>query len=210
MKDTMDFACINYYSASFVQFSNDTFPGNFKISNLNKNGATLGIKSGTPWQTVYPKGLRIILNYVNKVFKAEIWVSECGVSGPNEGTLTTIENVNDYFRQKFYEDHLKELYDAILKDKINIKAFLAWSLFDNFEWGNYDERFGLVAIDGIGSKNGSLNRVPKNSFKYLAEYFNASISPFNHSKSMAVKGRKSFGTGGFVPYLASFIAVFLP
>ena len=31
-------------------------------------------------------------------------------------------------------------------DHIPIKMFLVWSLLDNFEWGNYNEKFGIVLI----------------------------------------------------------------
>lgn len=57
--------------------------------------------------------------------------------------------------------------------------FLVWSLLDNFEWGNYNERFGIVAVD---FNNGTLKRTLKDSGRALSEFFKDSKSPLVFSK----------------------------
>jgi beta-glucosidase/6-phospho-beta-glucosidase/beta-galactosidase len=79
--------------------------------------------------------------------------------------------INDDFRVDFYKTHLHQLNLSIALDAVPVKVFLAWSLFDNFEWGNYNERFGIIAIEGIGESNGTLRRVPKQSASFLSQYF---------------------------------------
>jgi beta-glucosidase/6-phospho-beta-glucosidase/beta-galactosidase len=63
-----------------------------------------------------------------------IMITECGVSVPNEISMTQAEATADTFRQRFFTDIVSNLSEAILTDGCNVTAFVAWSLFDNFEW----------------------------------------------------------------------------
>jgi beta-glucosidase len=189
MRGTMDFVGVNYYSASYI-YNSPGKSGDYEGVGT-KNGIPLGPTSGTDWQTVYAPGtflnflnvgLRVLLNYVSKHFKMDIMITECGVSVPNEPNLTPSEIINDQFRQKFFIDHIKALTDSILIDKVPVKAFISWSLFDNFEWNTYDQRFGLIGISGIGVSGSSLARNVKNSAAILTDSFANSISPFSQVK----------------------------
>lgn len=122
-------------------------------------------------------------NYVHNAFpKLDIIITECGTSVPNEPNMSIPLIKNDTFRQKFFMDHIKALKESINIDKVPIKAFISWALFDNFEWNTYDQRFGLIAIEGIGSNNGTLNRITKDSFQYISNQLSKSKSPFTVSK----------------------------
>jgi beta-glucosidase len=189
MRGTMDFVGVNYYSASYI-YNSPGKSGDYEGVGT-KNGIPLGPTSGTDWQTVYAPGtflnflnvgLRVLLNYVSKHFKMDIMITECGVSVPNEPNLTPSEIINDQFRQKFFIDHIKALTDSILIDKVPVKAFISWSLFDNFEWNTYDQRFGLIAISRIGISGSSLVRNVKNSSMVLTNSFVNAVSPFSQVK----------------------------
>jgi beta-glucosidase/6-phospho-beta-glucosidase/beta-galactosidase len=119
------------------------------------------------------------LKYVHTTFKQEVWVSECGTSVPGESALKIDQLIHDDFRVDFYKTHLHQLNLSIALDAVPVNVFLAWSLFDNFEWGTYNERFGIVAIEGIGEPNGTLRRVPKQSAMFLSKYFQSSKGLLN-------------------------------
>ncbi|OEL36871.1 Beta-glucosidase 12 [Dichanthelium oligosanthes] len=55
----------------------------------------------------------------------------------------------------------------LLLEGANVKAYLAWSLLDNFEWGNgYTVRFGLNFVD----YNNGYKRYPKKSTHWFREF----------------------------------------
>jgi beta-glucosidase len=55
--------------------------------------------------------------------------------------------VHDRRRIEFYRQHLAELARA-MKDGARVRAYHAWSLLDNFEWGSgYTQRYGLTYVD---------------------------------------------------------------
>ncbi len=55
--------------------------------------------------------------------------------------------VHDERRIAFYRGFLEALWRAI-QDGADVRAYHAWSLLDNFEWGEgYEQRFGLIHVD---------------------------------------------------------------
>ncbi len=55
--------------------------------------------------------------------------------------------MSDKKRTNFIKDHLFWIHKAI-KDGIDVRGYLHWSLLDNFEWDKgFWPRFGLVEVD---------------------------------------------------------------
>ncbi len=62
-------------------------------------------------------------------------------------TENGIATADDRRRVTYMRDHLAQVA-ACLRDGIDIRGFMYWSAFDNFEWNEgYRPRFGMVAID---------------------------------------------------------------
>jgi beta-glucosidase len=70
-------------------------------------------------------------------------------------TENGIATADDRERVAYMRDHLAVVAAAI-RDGIDIRGFMYWSAFDNFEWNEgYRPKFGIVAID----RNDDLRRV---------------------------------------------------
>jgi beta-glucosidase len=70
---------------------------------------------------------------------------------------------NDEFRITYIALHLAAFRQAI-DDGVDIRCYLYWSLLDNFEWGSYDPKFGMVAFD-----RETFERRPKSSSAFFKD-----------------------------------------
>lgn len=100
----------------------------------------------------YPLALANVIRKVAASFQGEILVTENGVA-----------TGDDKERIAYIEEATKGVA-ACIKEGIPVKAYLYWSLLDNFEWQKgYGIRFGLVAVD----RENDGRRLPKPSLEFL-------------------------------------------
>ncbi len=72
--------------------------------------------------------------------------------------------VDDADRIGYLALHL-EAIDAARAAGADVRAWLVWTLLDNFEWSHgYTKKFGLVSVD-----RGDLRRTPKRSYHWFAD-----------------------------------------
>ncbi|ARM75201.1 family 1 glycosylhydrolase [Acidianus manzaensis] len=124
-----DWIGVNYYTRIVVK---DGVPipgyGMFCQGEKSNDGHTV---SDYGWE-VYPEGLTNVLREVKK-FEKPILITENGIA-----------DALDRIRPYFILSHLQ----AIKESKVNVEAYLYWSLIDNFEWNfGYEMKFGLYTLD---------------------------------------------------------------
>ena len=134
-----DFFGLNFYQSSYI--------------GSDKNNWPLGIQHHRPagreftamdW-AVCPDGFYDILMQTWKKYHKKILVTENGAAFAD--TISEDGMVHDPRRLNYYRDHLKALHSA-LEDGADIRGYLAWSSFDNFEWAEgYERRFGMTYVD---------------------------------------------------------------
>ena len=74
-----------------------------------------------------------------------LWVVENGMSTRvHDGRPEQREDGMD--RPRFVREHLGAVVDAVAAG-VPVRAYLHWSLVDNYEWGSYEPRFGLFGLD---------------------------------------------------------------
>mmetsp|Transcript_93577 Transcript_93577/g.274062 ORF Transcript_93577/g.274062 Transcript_93577/m.274062 type:complete len:626 (+) Transcript_93577:51-1928(+) len=99
------------------------------------------------WLNMAPWGLRKLLNWIRDTYqpKLPIYITENGCSdGANRGS----QGHYDPARVMFYHEYLSQVHKAIYEDKVDVRGYYAWSLFDNYEWEmGYREMFGVMFND---------------------------------------------------------------
>lgn len=88
-----------------------------------------------------------------------IYVTEFGVDVNGESDMSMEEALKDEYRQEYYKRYMKQVALAKKESKVPVKGVFAWSLMDNFEWGDgLNFRFGITYVDF-----NDLSRHPKGS-----------------------------------------------
>ena len=157
ISEPIDWVGINYYTRSIIKADkNEKFLG---FSSLSGDLP----KTDMGWE-IYPEGLEVIVKRLHQNYSQNIpiFITENGMA--NQESIDSGQ-INDYQRVSYYSEHLAKVLN-LLKAKIPLKGYFAWSLLDNFEWAHgYSKRFGLVHVDFKNQK-----RTPKSSFKQFKKY----------------------------------------
>jgi beta-glucosidase/6-phospho-beta-glucosidase/beta-galactosidase len=140
-----------------------------------------GAASG--WLWAKPVAIRDYLNHVTTYYKApKIYVTEFGVDVKDESEKSKEEALNDEYRQEYYQRYLYQVALAKKEDNVPLKGVFAWSLMDNFEWGDgLNFRFGITFVDFTDP---ALPRTAKKSAEWWTELIgnmssNASFTEIN-------------------------------
>ncbi|XP_013165426.1 PREDICTED: myrosinase 1-like [Papilio xuthus] len=168
IKGTYDFFGLNYYTSRRVRKAkpDDKFQDWPLGESCVEIGAILEYdttwkRAACSWFWIYPEGIRNILKSIKDSYgDIEVLITENGV--PTRGS-----NLNDYERIDYYKKHLEQVWLAINKDGVNVTAYTAWTMIDNFEWlDGYTAQFGLYQVDFSSSNR---TRKPRASAKYYAD-----------------------------------------
>ena len=132
IKGRQNFIGLNYYFHNKLKFSflGDWFnPNHFfsRVKNDNLHVSDQGVE-------IFPSGMYQVLMDLKK-YNLPIYITENGVA-----------DSSDHFRKNFIDAHLKNVYIAI-KDFCDVRGYFYWSLLDNYEWGSFKPRYGLVKVN---------------------------------------------------------------
>ncbi|XP_022889326.1 beta-glucosidase-like [Olea europaea var. sylvestris] len=169
VKGSYDFLGVNYYTSYYAvnhPLPPDE-PPNFitdrRVNDLKeRNGMPIGPPTpGSNWLYIVPWGIYKLMNHLKETYgDNEIYITENGVSEPNDKGQNIKKALSDERRIKYHNDHLFYLKKAI-DNGVRVKGYYIWSLFDNYEWAEgYSSRFGIFFVD---FENGRFTRFPKNS-----------------------------------------------
>ncbi len=128
------FARLDYWGLSYYAH----MPMNpFPITEIDTPGklAKMGLPHDKMW-AYKPSAFRdIILEFHNK-YKKPIIITENGIC--SDDSDVRISSIKDYL----------EIMHTIIKDGVDLRGYIHWSTWDNFEWNlGPTYRFGLVRVD---------------------------------------------------------------
>ena len=130
--------------------SNDLWPLCVVQETKNKYGWNIGYNSQSYVASVYitPTYFREYLNYLWNTFRSPILISEFGFPVFGEADKPELaDQLFDTPRSIYYLSFLSETLKAIHEDGVHVMGAMAWSWTDNWEFGDYDQRYGLQVVD---------------------------------------------------------------
>ena len=158
IRQPIDFLGINYYTRGIMKADPASHVEKAtRVKNDYATHMTIG------WE-VFPQGLTdILLQVRNQYGDIPIYITENG-STFYDPPVAEDDRLEDPLRVSYLRKHLGAIHEAIGKG-VNLKGYFAWSLLDNFEWGQgYSKRFGIVHVDFSTQK-----RTVKNSGRLYQE-----------------------------------------
>ena len=148
----------SYFSQYLPMIEEDDFFGlqNYTREVYGPNGQVQPDKEAELTQMgyeFYPEGLSNVVRKVAQSISIPIIITEHGIA-----------TENDSRRVEFIRKGLAGL-QSCLEDGIDIRGYLHWSTFDNYEWNSgYTKQFGLIEVDRTTQK-----RKVKESARFLGQ-----------------------------------------
>ncbi|MDP4176992.1 MAG: GH1 family beta-glucosidase [Bacillota bacterium] len=132
----LDYYGQNIYNGIGISAGKDGFEWE-----IRKEGYT---KTACNWP-VTPQCIYWSIKFLYERYKKPIIITENGMSAHD--CISIDGKVHDPNRIDYMYRYIAAMKKAV-EDGVDIKAYFAWSLMDNFEWSNgYNERFGLTYVD---------------------------------------------------------------
>lgn len=156
----VDLYTFSYYQSSIVT----THPvvkdagGNFSVG--AKNPYLKYSKWG--WSTD-PLGLQYYLEIVFDRYNLPLMVVENGLGAVDK--VSEDDKIHDKYRIDYLRQHIQAMDNAI-KDGINLIGYTSWACIDlvSVGTGQMSKRYGFIYVDLDDRGQGSLRRIPKDSF----------------------------------------------
>jgi beta-glucosidase/6-phospho-beta-glucosidase/beta-galactosidase len=159
LNGTADFMGVDPYTATVVtqpsggiracakNSSHPDYPYCVDQSTLTTTGWDIGYRSYS-YVYITPTFLREYLNYLWNTFKLPVLVAEFGFPVFAEANITVLSDaLFDTPRSIYYLSFMSEILKSIWEDGVNVIGALAWSFADNWEFGDFDARFGLQNVN---------------------------------------------------------------
>lgn len=165
--NTVDFIAFSYYKSCVISegeiMKTDTGGA------YGANNPYIKDYSPEPWRwPIDPIGLRYLCNFLNDHYNKPLFIVENGI-GLDE-VLDQDNKINDTFRQKYINNHLIQLREAIC-DGCEIMGYLYWGPIDIISAGTgvMRKRYGFIYVDKDDAGNGTLKRSKKQSFAWYKD-----------------------------------------
>ncbi|KAK1713440.1 hypothetical protein CaCOL14_009340 [Colletotrichum acutatum] len=89
--------------------------------------------------------VRSILGFLQTTYPAKggITIAEFGLPAFKASDMSVPHIRSDLAQSEFYVPILNEVLKAINIDGVHVKGLYGWSYLDNWEWGQYDDKYGV-------------------------------------------------------------------
>lgn len=114
---------------------------------MTTTGWNIGYRSQS-YVYITPKYLRTYLSYLWNTFRSPVLISEFGFPVFHESEKEDLsDQLFDTPRSIYYLSFMSEVLKSIWEDNVHVIGAFAWSFADNWEFGDYDARFGIQTVN---------------------------------------------------------------
>ncbi|MBW8009197.1 glycoside hydrolase family 1 protein [Lactobacillus helveticus] len=168
----IDYELIKDYSADFLSFScysSSTVTTHKEDIPSGRGNFVMGIKnpylkeSEWGWATD-PYVLRYALNTLWDRYHKPLWIVENGLGAVDK--ISSDGKIHDDYRIDYLKQNINSMRDAVNIDGIDLMGYEMWGCIDlvSAGTGQMSKRYGFVYVDRDDKGNGTLKRIPKDSF----------------------------------------------
>ncbi|MBO5201191.1 MAG: glycoside hydrolase family 1 protein [Lentisphaeria bacterium] len=148
LKDALDYWAINYYTRHMASGRTENLTTHrFEFDRVSM------VNGDSYHEEFYPDAF---VQHLPRFKNKPVWICENGVSADD-----------DRFRILYLARHFAALKEA-MELGVDLRGYIHWSAMDNYEWGNYFPRFGLIEVD-----RETFERRPKPSSSFYKEIIEA-------------------------------------
>lgn len=154
----VDYLSFSYYMSTVTKNGKQNNIGNFAHGEKNE------YLEETPWGwQIDPIGLRVTLNELWDRYQVPLFIVENGVGILEEPDLAG--KIHDEARIAYLRTHIEQMKEAI-EDGVDLMGYLMWGPIDliSFSTSEMSKRYGFIYVDQDDEGNGTLKRIPKDSF----------------------------------------------
>lgn len=166
LEGKVDFLSFSYYRSLTVQ--NEPKKENLQTSIFTSVKNPYLQKNEWGWE-IDAKGFRTYINYLYDRYQIPLFIAENGL-----GAIDMIDEdgkINDDYRIKFHQEHIKEMKKAVLEDGVDIFGYTSWGCIDlvSASTGEMSKRYGFIYVDVDDEGKGTFQRRKKKSFQWYAD-----------------------------------------
>uniref|UniRef100_A0A0S7EMZ9 beta-glucosidase n=1 Tax=Chrysomela populi TaxID=154003 RepID=A0A0S7EMZ9_CHRPP len=164
VKGTYDFLALNHYTTYMVAAKEGLdFPAEVSWdadAGVDAYQKDTWQTAAVGWFKIVPWGFGKLLRWLKATYgDIEIVITENGVSD-RTGTL------RDQHRIDYFKAYMSHMLDAMYDGGVNVTAYTAWSIIDNFEWTQgFNAKLGMYYVN---MSDPLRPRIAKDSSKYFA------------------------------------------
>ncbi|KAH8820768.1 glycoside hydrolase [Xylogone sp. PMI_703] len=158
---TADFFAMDLYNARYFTSldggldrcakdrSNPSFPYCVNETEIRANWQ-IGEQSNAAPQYYYQHA-RTIFKYLDTTYPTDggIMITEFGFPAWHESYMTEDQARVDISASVYYLSVLNELLKSMHEDSVKVMGVLGWAYVDNWEWGEFDDRYGVQTFNNV-------------------------------------------------------------
>lgn len=117
--------------------------------------------------------MRTIFSYLGDIPNnpGGVLITEFGFPAWYEANMTIEYSQSDIMHSTYYWTYLTEILKSINEDGVHLIGAIGWSFVDNWEWGEYNDRFGVQSFNQT-----TLERYYKRSIFDFVGYFQSHMA----------------------------------